>query len=189
MREIETLRSLGDYEGVLPVIDAYLPERPTKDDRPWLAMPIATPLSDALVDAPLETVVEAVAQIAETLAGLIADHGIAHRDLKPDNLYEFDRRWLVGDFGLVAVPDVEELTRRGRPVGPAHYTAYEMIINPKDADPRPADVYSLGKTLWVLATGQRYPPEGHQPAGTRRFSINELNPHPQRRLSTAWSRR
>lgn len=179
VREIETLRSLGDYAGVLPVIDAYLPESPAKTDQPWLAMPIATPLSTALVDAPLDTVVEAVAQIAETLAGLVAGHGISHRDLKPDNFYEFEGSWLVGDFGLVAVPDVEELTRSGRPVGPAHYAAYEMIVNAKDADPRPADVYSLGKTLWVMATGQRYPPEGHQPAGTRGFSINELNPHPQ----------
>jgi serine/threonine protein kinase len=177
VREIKTLRSLGDYDGVLPVIDAYLPEKPSKDDRPWLAMPIARPLSEALAEAPLETVVEAVAQIAETLAGLAAEHELAHRDLKPDNLYEFEGRWLVGDFGLVAVPDVEELTRAGRPLGPAHYTAYEMIVNPNTADPRPADVYSLGKTLWVLATGQHYPPEGHQPAGTRGFSIDELHPH------------
>ncbi len=177
VREIETLRSLGDYGGVLPLIDAYLPEKPNRDDRPWLAMPIARPLSEALADAPLETVVEALARIAETLARLAADHQLAHRDLKPDNLYEFDGRWLVGDFGLVGVHDREELTRAGRPLGPAHYTAYEMIVNPKTADVHPADVYSLGKTLWVLATGQRYPPEGHQPARTRGFSIAELNPH------------
>lgn len=74
---------------------------------------------------------------------------------------------------------MEELTRAGRPLGPAHYTAYEMIINPETADARLADVYSLGKTLWVLTTGQHYPPEGHQPAGTRGFSIDDLHPHAQ----------
>lgn len=30
----------------------------------------------------------------------------------------------------------------------------------------------------MLATGLRYPPEGHQPASTRRFSIADLRPHP-----------
>jgi hypothetical protein len=47
-------------------------------------------------------------------------HGVAHRDFKPSNLYEFDGKWLMGDFGLVAVPNVEELTRTGKPLGPAH---------------------------------------------------------------------
>jgi serine/threonine protein kinase len=53
-----------------------------------------------------------------------------------------------------------------------------MILDPVKADPLPADVYSFGKTLFVLATGLAYPPEGHQPASTRRFSIAELRPHP-----------
>jgi hypothetical protein len=39
-----------------------------------------------------------------------------------------------------------------------------MLNDPKAADGRPADVYSLGKTLWVLATGQNYPLPGvHDP--------------------------
>ncbi len=37
----------------------------------------------------------------------------------------------------------------GRPLGPAHYMAYEMILNPASADPHPADVYSLGKPMGV----------------------------------------
>jgi serine/threonine protein kinase len=177
IREIEFLRSLGDTRGVLPLLDAYLPDKPSKDDRPWLAMPVATPIADALVDADLETVVEALAQIAETLARL-ASADVAHRDIKPGNLYELDGEWLVGDFGLIAVPDMDALTRAGKALGPAHYTAYEMILDPTAADPLPADVYSLGKTLWVLATGQGFPPEGHQPAGTRKHSIADLRPHP-----------
>jgi hypothetical protein len=52
-----------------------------------------------------------------------------------------------------------------------------LILDPAGADPFPADVYSLGKTLWVLATGLGFPPEGHQPAGTRSYSINDLAPH------------
>jgi serine/threonine protein kinase len=163
---------------VLPLLDAYLPDKPSKDDRPWLAMPVATPIAEALDGAELETVVDALAQIAETLARLAAEHKVGHRDIKPGNLYELDGQWLVGDFGLIAVPDVEELTRTGRPLGPAHFTAYEMILNAATSDPLPADVYSLGKTLWVLATGQTFPPQGHQPVGTRQFSIADFRTHP-----------
>src|SRR6266511_4047877 len=177
MQEIEFLRELGDFPGVLPLLDAHLPQRPSSADRAWLAMPIATPIANALAEAPLETIVAALAEIAETLARL-AERNVGHRDIKPGNLYELNGRWLIGDFGLVAAPDLEELTRSGKALGPAHYTAYEMILDPVNADPLPADVYSFAKTVFVLATGLRYPPEGHQPASTRGFSIADLLPHP-----------
>ena len=48
-----------------------------------------------------------------------------------------------------------------------------MISNPAGADSHPADVYALGKTLWVLATGQTYPPEGPQPAGVPGLAIDD----------------
>lgn len=176
VREIGFLVGLEDTRGVLPLIDSHLPEAPTDEDRPWLAMPVATPIADALRDQPLETVVEAMATVAETLARLHA-LGIEHRDIKPGNLYGLDGQWLVGDFGLVAVPDVESLTESGRPLGPAHFTPYEMIANPGTADPKPADVYSHAKTLWVLATDQRFPPEGHQPSSMRGFGVNDFRPH------------
>lgn len=177
LREIDFLRKHQSVEGLLPIVDAHLPETPTKKDRPWLAMPIATPIDEALRDRPLDVVVQAVATIADTLRRLQHDLDIAHRDIKPGNLYELDGAWLIGDFGLIASPDTKGLTVQGKPLGPAHYAAYEMILDPSTADPHPADVYSLGKTLWVLATDQRFPPEGHQPVGTRRFEIGDFRPH------------
>ena len=164
VREIGFLREHQSVAGLLPLLGAHLPDEPTKDDQPWLAMPIATPIGDGAAGRPLGDVVGAVATIADTLWRLQSDSNIAHRDIKPGNLYELDGAWLIGDFGLVALPDTDGLTAEGRPLGPAHYTAYEMIRDPSTADPHPADVYSLGKTLWVLATDQRFPPEGHQPA-------------------------
>ena len=35
-----------------------------------------------------------------------------------------------------------------------------MLNQPQTADPHKADVYSLCKTMYVLATGQKYPPPG-----------------------------
>ena len=100
-REIGFLQQLGDFPGVLPVLDSQLPELSSADDRPWLAMPIARPVREALAGAGLRQVVEAVSEIADTLARLAAEHRAVHRDIKPGNLYELDGSWLVGDFGLI----------------------------------------------------------------------------------------
>lgn len=179
IQEIRFLRALGPFPGVLPLIDAYLPEQPARQDPAWLAMPIATPIAEAVAGLPLDRVVGAVAEIADTLARL-AERGVGHRDLKPGNLYALEGKWLVGDFGLVAAPEADDdLTRAGKALGPAHFTAYEMVIDPVGADPLPADVFSIGKTLWSLATGQPYPPLGHQPASSGRWSIRDLRPHAQ----------
>src|SRR6266545_2331393 len=43
VREVETMRSLTELEGVLPLIDAHLSSRPTRREPALLAMPIATP--------------------------------------------------------------------------------------------------------------------------------------------------
>jgi serine/threonine protein kinase len=176
-REVGFLRTLTIEDGVLPLLDANVPTKPTKTNQAWLAMPIAEPIRDALAGASLETIVDAVATLAETLARL-ASQGVAHRDIKPGNLYRLDDRWLVGDFGLIDTPDLEQLTLEGRPLGPAHFTAHELIAAAATTDDaRPADVYSLAKTLWVLAAEQRYPPEGHQAAGTSGFGIADMRPH------------
>jgi serine/threonine-protein kinase len=68
-------------------------------------MPIATPLDQALSGASVENVVAAIRSISETLSRLKKEHGIGHRDIKPGNLFEIDSQYLVGDFGLVALPD------------------------------------------------------------------------------------
>lgn len=177
VQEVGVLRSLGDMEGILQIIGAHLPE-PESHDRVWLAMPVATLIRDALNEASLDQVVEAVESVARTLAGLQKEHGLGHRDVKPGNLYQLDGEWLIGDFGLVDVPD-GDLTDSDRPLGPAHYTAYEVIVDPKSAASGPADVYSLGKTLWVLATGQNWPPQGHQRADSTGFRISDLRSGPK----------
>ncbi len=177
VREVEFQQGLTIDDGVLPLIGANVPDEPTPEDQAWLAMPIATPIRAALAGEPLETVVDAVGTIANNLAKLAAERGVAHRDIKPGNLYSYDDQWLIGDFGLIDIPDLNDLTRQGRPLGPAHYTAYELTVDPTIPDARPADVYSLGKTLWVLATEQAYPPQGYQAAGVAGFAIADLRPH------------
>jgi serine/threonine protein kinase len=86
--DVEILRRIGDFPGVLPLVDAHVPEVPTAEDTPWLAMPMATALRSALADADLDEVVTAIAEVAETLAELRSKHELGHRDIKPANLYQ-----------------------------------------------------------------------------------------------------
>jgi len=178
-REIETHRAIGTRADVLPMLDWNLPETPTKRDRAWMSMPVAVPVRDALAGTPLERVVEAVASFAATLVALTTGFGIAHRDIKPGNLYRFGESWAVGDLGLIDVPGAESLTEPDRIVGPANYVAYEMMVSADTADAHKADVYSLAKTLWVLATGQTWPPPGHQPAALPLQAIAAYRAHPR----------
>lgn len=177
--EIRTLQELGEFPGILPLLDAHVPEEPGTKDRPWLVMPIADPLTGALAEADYPALVGAVASVAQTLAALKAEHGIAHRDIKPGNLYDLNGKALIGDFGLVALPDPSGLTREGKPLGPANFIPFEMLNNANTADPFAADVYSLAKSFWVLATGLDFPPPGHQPADAAPYRIADFRPHPQ----------
>lgn len=178
-REIETHRRIGDRPDVVPMLDWHLPDEPSKRDRAWLAMPIAQPVREALVGKGLEEVVQAVAGFSRTLAEIAAEHGIAHRDIKPGNLYRYGGSWAVGDLGLVDVPGADSLTDPDRIVGPANFVAYEMMVSADTADPHLADVYSLAKTLWVLATEQTWPPPGHQPADATPLGIEAFRAHPR----------
>lgn len=181
-REINVLSKIGPGAGVLHLVDSSLPDSPSKREPAWLAMPVASPLGPALSGRPLDKVVAAIAEVARTLAWLKREHGVHHRDIKPSNLYLFEGRAAIGDFGLVEVPGPSALTGNDRPLGPMNYMPYEMLASPATADPGPADVYALAKTLWVLGTEQRWPPPGPQLSSDRQFSIAVSRPHPRAHL-------
>jgi Protein kinase domain len=161
--EITFLLAHPGFPGVLPLIDSRISESAVEAS--WYVMPVATPIREALGDDPdLAVVVSAVAEIGATLVSLAAE-GVAHRDIKPDNLFQLEGQWVIGDFGLVTYPDKDPRTQHGRKLGPTDYMAPEMRRDADQADPWPADVWALAKTLWVLLTGQELPlPGTHRPA-------------------------
>ena len=177
-QEIQAMRQIGANPRIMQLLDADLPEAPSHVRPAWLAMPIAKPLAEALSESTLRDVVAAVAEIADTLADLDESLHIHHRDIKPSNLFLLNGQPAISDFGLVDLPDADDITISGRPLGPRFFLAYEMVVDSAHADPAPADVFSLAKTLWVLSVDQHWPPQGEQHASSSAYSIGSIRPHP-----------
>ncbi|MFD5015377.1 protein kinase domain-containing protein [Streptomyces chartreusis] len=156
--------TLEQVPGIVPVLDADSDNPPQ-----WFVMPKAEKLRDVLSPggqpADLRDVVAAIRQVATTLAAL-AERDISHRDIKPDNLLHYQGQPVVADFGIAAWPQRPQLTAATQKMGPRYFLAPEMRFPDPGTPGYPADVWSLAKTLFVLAMGQPYPPEGtHYPQG------------------------
>ncbi|QDY83517.1 protein kinase [Paenibacillus polymyxa] len=140
-----------EMAGIIPIVDIYLPEKPAVVNRPWYTMPIAVPLSKK-PNKSTEDVISCVFDLSKILVQL-HEKNIVHRDIKPSNIYYYKDQWAFGDFGLVEYPEKTELTEKGESVGPRNTIAPEMKRNAMQSDGKPADIYSLAKTLWILLTG------------------------------------
>ena len=81
---------------------------------------------------------------------------VIHRDIKPGNiLIDENGKVKLTDMGLAKGPADLTLTRDGATVGTPMYISPEQARNPQDVDVR-SDLYSLGATLYHMATGMVY---------------------------------
>lgn len=80
------------------------------------------------------------------------EQGIIHRDIKPSNLLidAHGSAWIT-DFGLAQMQSDQTLTATGDLLGTIRYMSPEQARGDRLLDPR-TDVYSLGATLYELAT-------------------------------------
>ena len=99
-----------------------------------------------------------------TAIQLLHERDLVHRDIKPDNIFVSDHKTLVlGDFGSVEHEDVMTLHTM---VGTISYSPPEVLVMVLNSHAsmfavgKPADVFSLGLTLYAAATGNHLVPDG-----------------------------
>ena len=103
---------------------------------------------------PAEDVARWGLQAAEALAHA-HQRGVIHRDIKPSNLLlDADGIVWLTDFGLAKRTDEATLTVHGTLMGTPRYMSPEQAASLQQPVDRRTDLYSLGATLYELATGR-----------------------------------
>jgi eukaryotic-like serine/threonine-protein kinase len=171
-RELRLLQDL-DHPNVISVIA----HGETDEKDIWYAMPLAQgSLTDFVdkIDGNERMIVEIMRQVCIGLAHVHAQ-GILHRDLKPANVLRLGNGdWAVSDFGLAVEAErgsspLTSTLRAG--MGSWVYAAPEQWQRARSADHR-SDIYSLGKILQQLVTGE-YPVNTEIPAGPLRAVVEK----------------
>jgi serine/threonine-protein kinase len=105
---------------------------------------------------PPEKVLAYAAQVLDTLVAAHA-RGIVHRDIKPENLLLTNEGIVkILDFGIArwnALGESQRVTQAGEPIGTPAFMAPEQARGHWSAVDAQSDVYSLGATMFTLATG------------------------------------
>jgi serine/threonine-protein kinase len=100
---------------------------------------------------PISEAVAYAVEIARAL-GVAHEHGIVHRDVKPQNvLVDEEGSAKVTDFGIARTLDQEGLTADGRVLGTTDYVSPEQALG--HAVTGQSDLYSLGIVLFEMLTG------------------------------------
>ena len=173
----------GEYDGHLFFVMAFVPGHGfgTLIDSQVKAPP---PEREAILRAG----VQALATVARAL-DYAHERGIVHRDIKPDNvILDADGAPHVTDFGIAKNVQREvSLTKPGAIIGTPQYMAPEQANNMADRVGPAADVYSLGATLYHLATGAR-PFDGDSPIATLIAVLHKLPEDPRSRAKKVLGR-
>src|SRR3954467_8095107 len=116
------------------------------------AMTDIAPMRSAETADHVRVVARLARQAAEALHAA-HEYGIVHRDVKPSNLLLDDHGKLwVTDFGLARCRENQGLTQTGDVLGTMRYMSPEQALGRAALVDQRTDIYSLGLTMYELAT-------------------------------------
>lgn len=121
------------------------------------------------------TAVEVAVQIAEALKEA-HEHGVIHRDIKPQNvLVTTSGDVKVADFGIARAASSPTMTRENLALGTAAYMSPEQATGEKVGPT--SDLYSLGAVMYEMLTGEP-PYKGNEPLSVAMRHVNDPAPSP-----------
>lgn len=154
-REVKNQSSLN-HQNIMPILESGLEAFP-----PWFTMPIAQGSLAGQINSLQGNFSQIDNIFSQLLSGMAFAHknSVIHRDLKPENVLIFDGdKVKISDFGLSkkieTSTETSSLTRSGSFIGSVEYASPEQLSDMKVADKR-SDIYSLGKLLYVMLTGEK----------------------------------
>jgi serine/threonine-protein kinase len=175
LREIRYAGQL-DHPHIAPVLDSG-----DDDYLLWFAMPFVPgdSLREVLRQVRALAVDRACRLACETLDALAHAHarGIAHRDIKPDNIICAPHGAVLVDLGIaraIAQSGEDRVTRSGFVVGTEQYMSPEQASGAPDVDGR-TDIYSLGVVLFEALAGR---PPFASPSAAAVLDMHQRSPAP-----------
>ncbi|CAI9105353.1 OLC1v1004259C1 [Oldenlandia corymbosa var. corymbosa] len=152
LMEVQALAALGSHQNIVGYYSSWF-----ENEKLYIQMELCDhSLSISRYRRLLmETeVLEIMHQIAKALQ-FIHERGIAHLDVKPDNIYVKNGVYKLGDFGCATLLDqslpIEE--------GDARYMPQEILNEKYDCLDK-VDIFSLGVTIYEIVRGSALPESG-----------------------------
>jgi len=156
-REIRTAATL-QQANIVPLLDAG-----DASGMPYFTMPYVEGESvrARLAKGASLSIPEVISVLRDVARALVYahEHGVVHRDIKPDNILLSGGAAVVTDFGLAKAltaarrePGQSTLTQLGTAVGTPAYMAPEQVAADGSVDDH-ADMYALGCTAYEMLAG------------------------------------
>ncbi|XP_078429162.1 WEE1-like kinase [Wolffia australiana] len=165
LMEVQALAALGPHENIVGYYSSWF-----ENENLYIQMELCDRclcINKSLVPS-IDEILKALYQVAKALE-FMHGRGIAHLDVKPDNIYIKNGIYKLGDFGCATLID------RSLPIdeGDSRYMPME-IINDRYEYLDKVDVFSLGIATYELLRGSPLPESGQQFSNFREGKIPPL---------------
>lgn len=142
----------------------------------WLDGESLASMLDRKAKFSVQDIVSAATSLARTL-GRLHQHGVIHRDIKPDNIHRgSDGQWRILDLGVALSGKEPEQLRVLHAGTPSYMNPEQWSDDPSISQATPqSDLYALGVTLYLWLTG-RLPYGEVEPYQVNRYKRDPVPP-------------